>query len=283
MGENDIRPRTIVFSDIDGTLLNSEHQITPLTRQAILDLEASGVPFVIVTARGITGTYPMLDQNGIDCAVVTYSGGVILNEQREVIYHQGLTKAMAAAITTFVEEEGFDMTWAAYSFEDWVVPDKTDPRIINEENIVMAQSRQGTIDSIEADEVQKILCLCNPAETPMIEQRLKERFPELSIARSSDILIEVMLGGTSKANAVRTLCDIWGVDPADAIAFGDNYNDVPMLEAVGRGYLMANAPSDLLKRIPLHTADNDHDGIYHALVDMALITPIAGAADDAQA
>ena len=83
--------------------------------------------------------------------------------------------------------------------------------------------------------------------------------------RSSDILIEVMPQGTNKANAVKTLCGIWGADPADALAFGDSYNDMPMLEAVGEGYLMANAPKELLERFDRHTLDNDHDGIYEAL------------------
>lgn len=265
-------PQTIIFSDIDGTLLNSEHKITPLTQQAIRDVEANGIPFAIVTARGITGTYPVLEQHGIDCAVVCYSGGVILNERREVIHHQGLTKAEAQEIVDFCEGEGFDMSWSAYSFEDWVSPDVSDPRIKNEERIVMAQSREGDIASIERDEVQKILCFCNPACTDEIERRLHERFPQHSIAQSSDILIEVMRGGTSKANAVRTLCDLMGVDPAEAIAFGDNYNDVPMLEAVGRGYLMMNAPAPLLEQIPLHApADNDHDGIYLALKDLGFV------------
>lgn len=262
----------IVFSDIDGTLLNSDHQVTPLTREAICGVQRRGVPFVIVTARGITGTYPVLEQNGISCAVVCYSGGVILDEERRVIFHEGLSKAEAQEVADFCEAEGFDMAWSAYSFEDWVSPDVGDPRVKLEERIVMATSREGTIASIEGDEVHKILCFCNPDATDEIERRLRERFPGHSIARSSSILIEVMRGGTSKARAVRTLCEIWGVDPADAIAFGDSYNDVPMLEAAGAGYLMPNAPAPLLGKLPLHApADNDHDGIYLALRERGLV------------
>lgn len=263
--------RTAIFSDIDGTLLNSEHRMTPATRSAILELEAKGIPFVIVTARGITGTYPLLEKNDIACPVVTYSGGVILDEKRNVIHHHGLTRAQAQEVVDFVTAEGFDMTWSAYSFEDWVAPDKTDERLRAEEAVVMAEAREGTIDSIERDEVQKVLCLCNPACTDEIERRLVERFPELSIAKSSDVLIEVMKDGTTKAQAVRTLCDIWGLDPADAIAFGDQHNDAPMLEAVGRGYLMGNAPADLLARMPLHAPDNDHDGIVCVLRELGLV------------
>lgn len=56
-----------------------------------------------------------------------------------------------------------------------------------------------------------------------------------------------------------------GYLPKDAVAFGDNYNDVEMLELVGHGYLMSNAPELLKKHLPRHTTDRDHDGIAEAL------------------
>lgn len=263
-------PKTAVFSDIDGTLLDSAHQVTSRTRAAIEAVQRAGAPFVIVTARGLSGTYPLLEQQNITCTVVTYSGGVILDEGRNVIHHHGLTRAQAQAVVDFVEAERLPMTWSAYSFEDWVAPDKRDPRLIQEERIVMAEAREGSIASIERDEVQKILCLCTQGETAGVERRLKERFPEFAIAVSSETLIEVMLAGSSKAGAVRTLCDLWGLDPADAIAFGDNYNDLPMLEAVGHGYLMGNAPVELLERASLVALGNDEDGVARVLEDRVL-------------
>ena len=269
MGNRELQ--TIVFSDVDGTLLTSTHSISPLTKQAIEDLERNGIPFVIVTARSITASYPMLDQYGIRCPVVAYCGGAILDEDRRIIYHRGFPRHVAQDIVEYVEREGFDATWCVYSFEDWVVKDRTDPRIQNEERVVMAESREGTVASIEQNEIQKVMCICNSAQTQMICDRLREQFPKLSIVMSSAVLIEIMLGGITKASAIHTLCDLWHVDPAQAIAFGDNYNDVPMLEAVGKGYLMGNAPEPLFERFSLHTTDNDHDGIYHALRELELI------------
>ena len=55
------------------------------------------------------------------------------------------------------------------------------------------------------------------------------------------------------------------------MAFGDNYNDEDMLRAVEHGYLMANAPEPLLRRLPLHTLDHNHDGIYAALREAGLV------------
>ena len=262
---------TIIFSDIDGTLLNSAHRITPRTKEAITCVQEQGIPFVIVTARGITGTYPMLEQNDIACPVVTYSGGVILDRDRSVVYHHGFSKKTAQDVVEFIERRGFDLTWSAYAFEDWVSPRKDDERLRNEERIVMAEAREGDIASIAHDEVQKLLLICDPAQTVGIEGELRGRFPELAVMRSSNILIEVMPRGTNKANAVRTLCELWGADPADALAFGDSHNDMPMLKAVGKGYLMANAPEELRAVFPRQTTDNDHDGIARAFIAEGLV------------
>ena len=55
------------------------------------------------------------------------------------------------------------------------------------------------------------------------------------------------------------------------MAFGDHYNDVAMLEAVGMPYLMGNAPQALKDRFPNVTDSNDDDGICHALTKLGLV------------
>ena len=205
---------TAVFCDMDGTLLNSEHRISSRTQRAIAGLAGRGIPFAVVTSRGIAGTYPVLELGGVSCTAVTYGGGVILDEGRNVIFHDGFSRAKAQEVADFLGAECPNVAWIAYSFEDWVSPHRSDPRVRREERVVMAEARDGGVDSIERDEVQKILCICDPEDTLEVERRLSERFPELTVVKSSDILIEVMPAGLSKAGAVRFLCDHWGVDPA---------------------------------------------------------------------
>ena len=55
------------------------------------------------------------------------------------------------------------------------------------------------------------------------------------------------------------------------IAFGDNYNDIDMLETVAMPVLMGNAPEALKKAFPNITDSHDHDGIYHALLKLGLV------------
>lgn len=260
----------IVFSDIDGTLLNSTHQITPLTQQAIRALEHAQIPFVIVSARGPSGITPIMWEYGFQCPIICYSGALILSENGQVLFQKGFQKRTAKAIIELAEQRQFDLSWCLFSFDEWIVKDRSDPRIVREEKIVKAESKQGPLETIAGDDVHKILCICNPRQILTIEQELKKAFPHLSIAKSADHLLEIMERGVTKAAAVKQFCQMRQIAPADTAAFGDNYNDLEMLQTVGHGFFMENAPAELKRLFPCHTKDNDHDGIFFALRKMGL-------------
>ena len=129
-----------------------------------------------------------------------------------------------------------------------------------------AQSREGAVKDLAPGRgVNKFLCICAPGTILGVEEEVKNAFPEVAVVKSSDILLEIMAKGISKAEAVKRFCAHLGISPEETIAFGDNFNDVEMLEAVGRSYVMGNAPEEILRRFPYHTADNDHDGIADVL------------------
>ena len=119
--------------------------------------------------------------------------------------------------------------------------------------------------------IHKLLCMCNPQYTKEIEKSLKERFPHCSIACSSDILIEIMNEGVTKADAINHLCDYYSMSKQDIVAFGDNYNDKEMLESVGMGIAMGNAPEDIKKIASDVTSTNNQDGIFKALQKLNII------------
>ncbi len=65
----------IVFSDVDGTLLNSAHQLSENTLYAIRALQKRAIPFVIVSARSPAGVYPIQEKYGFQSPVISYGGG----------------------------------------------------------------------------------------------------------------------------------------------------------------------------------------------------------------
>lgn len=261
----------VIYSDVDGTLLNSNHKITSLTLKSIKEAIYKSIKFVIVSARSPSGIYPILNENGLRCPIICFSGALILSEEKEVLYHKGFSKEIGKKIIHFIDEKKFDTTVCIYSLNQWIVNNKNDERVQNEERIVQASAEQGTIDDIQADAINKILCISSPETTIKVETALKQAFPELSIVKSSNILLEIMEKGINKATAIGAYCHSLNVDKKETIAFGDNYNDEEMLLTVGHGYLMGNAPAALkrkLKNKVAITLSNDNDGIYNILRDI---------------
>lgn len=262
----------IVFSDIDGTLLDSRHKMLPNTLAAIHSLQRRGIPFVIISARSPSGIYPIQEKYKFRSPVISYSGALILDENRRVLYSKGFSRELAKQIIDFIEVNHFDCSWNVYSVDTWIVKDRKDPRVMREEEVVCAQAVEGTVDILpQYAEIGKILCMCNPKYILEIEKRLKSAFPFLSIAKSSESLLEIMEDGITKSSAVKTLCRLWGVSVKNTVAFGDHYNDVEMLETVAMPFLMGNAPEELKKRFSNVTETNDNDGIYKGLLKIGLI------------
>ena len=133
----------IVFSDIDGTLLNSKHEITQLTLIAIKKLKEQKIPFVITSSRSPSCIYPILDEYKFNVPIIAYSGALIMDENRDILFHKGFNKEKARKIIMFIEENCFNLAWGIYSFDQWIVKDKSDKRVIREENIVKVQAMQG--------------------------------------------------------------------------------------------------------------------------------------------
>lgn len=264
--------KRIVFSDVDGTLLTGDHRMLPGTLRAIRALQRQGIPFVIISARSPSGIYPILRDYQFQCPIICYSGALLLDEDGTVLSSQGFSPSLAAEIVSFLEQECLPCAWNLYSGDTWIVKDRSDPRVAREERIVRATSVEGTPDHLRPDaRVGKILCMCDPGTIEGVQRRLKEAFPSLSIAPSSDILLEIMEAGVTKRSGVEQLCRLWGISPEDAVAFGDHYNDVEMLDAVGTPFLMGNAPQALWTRFPNRTDSNEEEGILHALEGLGLV------------
>lgn len=265
---------SIVFSDVDGTLLTSEHRVSERTREGIIALKKAGIPLVIMSARSPSGIATIVDEVGISGGfgpIAAYSGGLLMDGER-VIFSRGMGKELADKILRMITENGFETAWCLYSYDQWVVRDRTDPRILREEEIVQVRSEEGNVSKIVGDVVHKIMCISgNSAETDSLEIFLKSKFPQCAVVKSCATQLEIMLRGVNKGEAVKELCKLMNISVKNAAAFGDNYNDLEMLEAVGHPFIMANAPEDLKNRGFSLAKSNDEDGVFCALKELNLI------------
>ena len=255
-----------VFSDIDGTLLNHAHVVTEPTRNAIHKLTDKDILFALASSRSPAGIEPIIKKNGFKCGMIAFGGALILDEQRNIIYEKGMPVSTAGNVIDFLEKNCAQVAWNIYTADTWLVKDINDPRIQHEEQVVETSARKGTIKDLESNTiVDKILCMCALEKLSETEQAVRQTFPALSVARSSNTLLEIMQQGVNKAEAVRRLCAARKIDMDHTMAFGDNYNDLEMLEAVKYGVAMGNAPEEIKKKARLITRDNEQDGMAYIL------------------
>ena len=98
----------IVFSDVDGTLLNSAHQLSENTLYAIQALQKRGIPFVIVSARSPAGVYSIQEKYGFQSPVISYSGALILDAHRNVLAEAGFSPQTAERILLAIDKSGLE-------------------------------------------------------------------------------------------------------------------------------------------------------------------------------
>ena len=94
------------------------------------------------------------------------------------------------------------------------------------------------------------------------EELMQQEFAgKLSICRSAPFFIETMPLGVGKDTSLEILLRAKGLTPANLMACGDGWNDLPMIRLAGMGVAMGNAQPPVKAAANYLTADNDHDGV----------------------
>ncbi len=260
----------IVFTDVDGTLLDAEHRVIPEACATVQGLARLGIPLVLVSARMPEGLTTIQRAMGFSGPLVCYSGAYVLDEQGRKLLSRPIDIDTACEIKRFLDRELPGLTCSAYGYHTWICDDDRDPRIQNEERITTLKAETARLrDAFSQVGIHKFLLMGEPAEIEAAEKRVAQAYPQLAVVRSSPILCEIMSGKASKAEGVQVVCRHFGVDPSEAVAFGDGRNDIDMLAAVPESYAMANAP-DEVKQAAAHVTrfSNAENGLARTLEEL---------------
>ena len=110
--------------------------------------------------------------------------------------------------------------------------------------------------------VNKLLLVGDPVDMPHVEELMQQEFAgKLSIYRSAPFFIETMPLGVEKAASLSVLLQTLGLTPAELMACGDGWNDLPMIKFAGLGVAMGNAVPPVKAAAGFVSTDNDHDGV----------------------
>ncbi|KRM88920.1 Cof-type HAD-IIB family hydrolase [Liquorilactobacillus vini] len=257
----------LVFSDIDGTLLNSSHQITFKTKKAILRMVAAGSKFIPVSARMPAAILPVIEVLGLKMPFVAYNGALICDENNQELNSLTLSTEMAKEICQDVENNYPELVWNVYSADFWLATGADHYWIKNEESVVgLKATRCRSAEEIaKLTAVHKLLLMGPAQKVDQYLPLLKTKYHQLAINQSAPHLIEITANRVEKSQAVLWMMNYYQAVLGETVAFGDNFNDLGMLKVVGNGYVMGNAPQELKTMDFKQTLDNNHDGIAQVL------------------
>ena len=263
----------IIFSDIDGTFLLDDHTVSEKSAEAVRALLASGIPFVLVSARMPEAIYPITQSIGVTIPIISYSGAFALTAEGETLEDVRVDAGAAGMVLSALEDRYPELTVNYYAGRRWYVRDEDDPRVRHEEDITHAKSERGNFDMLLSINTlpSKILLMGEPAVCERAESDLAAAYPMLHVVRSAPNLVEIMEASVSKESGIRAMLGHYGLTADDALSFGDNYNDLEMLRFTKTSVAMANAPEDIKKAATDVTKSNAEDGIWWWLKEKGII------------
>ncbi len=263
----------MVCLDIDGTLLNSQNELTPATKDAIKKVSQKGVAVVLVSARPPSGIQFLIDELGIQSTLVCFSGSLIMDGSQVLLSHC-LPMRMIEEIDRHAREH--DIHMSLYKGDEWFVQQidywahleaegtHTSPHTADFAGLFREWRERNTPPN-------KVLCMAEREKIDWLNRTLSELYPEeLEISPSKPTYLEIMPKNVSKPKAVEFLCQRYGVAREDVIAIGDNFNDLGMIIYAGLGIAMGNAPDAVKEQADDVTLSNDEDGVAAALREYCL-------------
>ncbi len=261
----------IIAFDLDGTLLDDEKKIPPINLAALKKAAAAGILLVPATGRILKALPENLLQIGLFRYFIFANGAEIYDIEKEKrVFSACIEPSLAVKVCEYMDrlpvlydcyrgERGYMTQWMYDRAPEFF---KTEPHILK-----LVKSLRVPVPELKKDILEKNIPLEKLQmyfRTDDLEERsrqltlLPQLFPELMASSSLKNNIEINSAKAGKGKALRELCGVLRIDPAETLAFGDGLNDAEMLRTAGRGCAMANAP-EKVKNYSDSVVENNND------------------------
>lgn len=259
-------PFSHICLDLDGTTLALKSDITDFCSGVLAKLNKE-IPVVLVSARIPSGmTYIQQKIGAENNPIVCYNGAYIL-QNNQVLHDCTIAFELVDQIYSICESLGIDL--GIYSYNQWFAPSlsaRVQKEINNTKTKPEFQDTSNTLSLLKSKTqgVHKLMLMGTKASADKAQVALEAIEPSFTAYRSNDTLIEIAPKDINKKDAI---IKIVGSDLSKVIAFGDNYNDMEMIQEAGLGVAVANARESLKEIANDHALSCLEDGVAHFLND----------------
>jgi Cof subfamily protein (haloacid dehalogenase superfamily) len=270
----------LLASDIDGTLLNPQFQISEDDLSALRRAHSAGIEIVLVTGRRHTFALPIAKQLGFDLWLISSNGAVTRSLSGETFHRDLMPRDICRELVGAMQDfRGntvltFDKETKGAIVIEHLDDLNTSIRRWLEKNMAYIEFVVPIENALIADPVQAMFCgsmermshALRALEGCGMGNRvtvLRTEYPERDLS-----MIDVLNTGCSKGHALERWAAHRGFRREQVMAIGDNHNDIEMLEFAGHPVIMGNACEELRGRGWSVTLGNDECGVAAAVAEV---------------
>ncbi|MBE6038845.1 MAG: HAD family phosphatase [Anaerofustis stercorihominis] len=243
--------------DLDGTLLMPDKTIPEDVKKSITELQEKGIIVTLCTGRMYPTVKKYAEELGITYPLVCYNGALIRSaDDDEPVMYEPLDMSLQEKIIACGEENG----WYLQLYQD----DRVAAAEITYETLADPDAKTlppvalGKLSEAVLSPSPKMMSFCDPSEVPVrIGAFERATDGKLYIASSTPNLVEMMKKGVCKSEALKKLCEIYGIRREEVVVCGDSGNDADMIRWAALGCAMANATEEL-KAVSDYICENSY-------------------------
>ena len=266
----------LLVLDIDGTIAGESNEIRPPVRRAIQAAKERGVQVAIATGRMYRSALRFHREVGSTLPLLAYQGAWIQDPATQQLHrHWPVSKQTAHQLLDYFEQPHLLKLLSVHFYinDQLFVRELTPETQIYSERSGIEAIAVGDLRQVLTDEPTKVLALSD--DTAVIDQllgSLRQQYTpaELYLTKSVATFFEATNPFVNKGTGVRYLAELLGLQAANVMTIGDNFNDVEMLEYARIGVAMGNAPAEVKAVAQWVAPSVEQDGAAAAIEEFVL-------------
>jgi len=258
------QPIALVVSDIDGTLLDDNKQLTAGAPGAVERLYRAGIRFTIASARPPRMARNLVRELKVGEPFACFNGALFVSPNESVLRKLTMSPAEAQRVADDIFRHNFDL-WV-WTDTDWYVSNPSGPHVSHHEQQMGRKATPLTTRDLSKFDVLKLVAVSDDQQAlASAEQEVSALSASISATRSSPYYLDVTDREANKGEVVLTLSQMLNV-PLDQIAtIGDMSTDALMFHKSGTSIAMGNALDDVKAQATYVTRSNEEDGSAYAM------------------
>ncbi len=260
----------LIVLDVDGTMLNSNREVTKRTAQTLRKVQQMGIRVALASGRPTYGILPLaqaIDLGVYDGYIISYNGAQVMEARTgQIIFERRIDPQMVPYLEKKAQKMGFTMAY--YDGNEVVSTDITNPHIIDEAEMNGMTLRQDEILSLSMDDWPAEIMLVSDDEDALtsLEQHMQRHLNGvMDTIHSNPYYLEIVGYQVGKSYAMSALVQKLGIQMSEVLAIGDGAADINMIQMAGTGVAMANATVGVRRCADFTTLSNDQDGAALAI------------------